>query len=101
MSLAELASAALILAGAFFYLAGTVGVLRFPDVYTRLHAVTKADNLGLGFLVLGLALRTPGWAELLQLLAIWFVALLAAATVAQSLARAAREAGTEPWSDRP
>ena len=41
-------------AGAFFFLAGTVGLLRFPDPLTRLHALTKADNLGLGLVVLGL-----------------------------------------------
>ena len=41
-------------AGAFFFLAGTVGLLRFPDSLTRLHALTKADNLGLGLIVLGL-----------------------------------------------
>ena len=42
-------------AGAFFFLAGTVGLLRFPDPLTRLHALTKADNLGLGLVVLGTA----------------------------------------------
>jgi multicomponent Na+:H+ antiporter subunit G len=41
-------------AGAFFFLAGTVGLLRFPDTLTRLHALTKADNVGLGLVVLGL-----------------------------------------------
>ena len=43
-----------ILAGAFFFLAGTVGLLRFPDTLTRLHALTKSDNLGLGLVVLRL-----------------------------------------------
>ena len=43
-----------VVAGAFFFLAGTVGLLRFPDTLTRLHALTKADNLGLGLVVLGL-----------------------------------------------
>jgi len=42
------ASALLLLVGAFFFFAGTVALLRFPDVYTRLHALAKADNLGLG-----------------------------------------------------
>src|SRR5262245_8452272 len=41
-------------AGAFFFLAGTVGWLRFPDTLTRLHALTKADNVGLDLVVLGL-----------------------------------------------
>ena len=43
-----------VLVGAFFFLAGTVGLLRFPDTLTRLHALTKADNLGLGLVVMGL-----------------------------------------------
>lgn len=47
----------MLLAGAFFFFAGTIGLLRFPDVYTRLHALTKADNLGLGLVVLGLVLQ--------------------------------------------
>ena len=47
-------SLAAIGAGAFFFFAGTVGLLRFPDSLTRLHALTKADNLGLGLVVLGL-----------------------------------------------
>ena len=42
-----------VVAGAFFFLAGTVGLLRFPDSLTRLHALTKADNLGLGLVVVG------------------------------------------------
>ena len=44
-------------AGFIFFLAGTVGLLRFPDTLTRLHALTKADNLGLGLVVLGLLPR--------------------------------------------
>ena len=47
-------------AGAFFFLAGTVGLLRFPDALTRLHALTKADNLGLGLIVLGLLPQADG-----------------------------------------
>jgi multicomponent Na+:H+ antiporter subunit G len=46
--LVDLFSYVAIVAGAFFFLAGTVGLLRFPDTLTRLHALTKADNLGLG-----------------------------------------------------
>ena len=46
--------------GIFFFLAGTVGLLRFPDTLTRLHALTKADNLGLGLIVLGLLPRAGG-----------------------------------------
>ena len=52
---ADIFSVLAISMGALFFLAGTVGLLRFPDALTRLHALTKADNLGLGLVVLGLA----------------------------------------------
>jgi multicomponent Na+:H+ antiporter subunit G len=77
-------------AGAFFFLAGTVGLLRFPDTLTRLHALTKADNLGLGLVVLGLLPRADGVSAGLKLLCVWLLAMLAGATVSQLIARAAR-----------
>jgi len=79
-------------AGVFFFLAGTVGLLRFPDSLSRLHALTKADNLGLGLVVLGLLPRVGGPLGALKLIAVWLLAQLAAATVTQLLARAARKA---------
>lgn len=82
-------------AGVFFFLAGTVGVLRFPDTLTRLHALTKADNLGLGLIVLGLLPRVGGPLAGLKLLVVWGLALLAAATVSQLIARVARHDGPE------
>jgi multicomponent Na+:H+ antiporter subunit G len=79
-------------AGVFFFLAGTVGLLRFPDSLSRLHALTKADNLGLGLVVLGLLPRAGGPLGALKLIAVWLLAQLAGATVSQLLARAARTA---------
>jgi len=79
-------------AGVFFFLAGTVGLLRFPDSLSRLHALTKADNLGLGLVVLGLLPRADGPFGALKLIAVWLLAQLAGATVTQLLARAARTA---------
>jgi multicomponent Na+:H+ antiporter subunit G len=70
MSLAlDLFSYVAIGAGAFFFLAGTVGLLRFPDTLTRLHALTKADNLGLGLVVLGLLPHVAGVLPALKLIA--------------------------------
>ena len=80
-------------AGAFFFLAGTIGLLRFPDTLTRLHALTKADNLGLGFVVLGLLPQAGGLRDGLKLISIWVLALLAGATVSQLIARTARQGG--------
>ncbi len=80
-------------AGLFFFLAGTVGLLRFPDTLTRLHALTKADNLGLGLVVLGLLPRVDGPLAALKLICVWLLVLLAGATASQLIARVARRAG--------
>jgi multicomponent Na+:H+ antiporter subunit G len=89
-------SGLLIAAGAFFFLAGTVGLLRFPDIYCRLHAITKADNLGLGLVVVGLSLQPVSWAGRLQFLVTWLLALVAAATVCHLLARSSLRRGIKP-----
>jgi multicomponent Na+:H+ antiporter subunit G len=80
-----------VVAGAFFFLAGTVGLLRFPDTFTRLHALTKADNLGLGLVVLGLLPHVDGVLAGLKLIAIWLLVLLSSAAASQLVARAARQ----------
>ena len=80
-------------AGVFFFLAGTVGLLRFPDTMTRLHALTKADNLGLGLVVLGLLPRAAGPAGALELVCVWLLVLLSSAAVSQLIARAVRNEG--------
>ena len=69
--------------------AGTVGLLRFPDVHSRLHALTKADNLGLGLISLGLVLQADSVAMALKVILVWLLAMLAAATVTQLIARTA------------
>ena len=81
-----------VLAGAFFFLAGTIGLLRFPDTLTRLHALTKADNLGLGLVVLGLLPRMGSVVAGLKLILVWLLVLLASAVVSQLIARNARRA---------
>ena len=80
-------------AGAFFFTAGTVGLLRFPDALTRLHALTKADNLGLGLIVLGLLPQAAGPIAALKLIAVWLLVQLAGAIVSQLIAREARRDG--------
>ena len=80
----------LLITGGLFFAAGTVGILRFPDVACRLHALTKADNVGLGLLLAGLAVRADG-AVAAKLVLIWGLVLLSSTTTAQLLA--ARESG--------
>lgn len=79
--------------GAFFFIAGTVGLLRFPDTLTRLHALTKADNLGLGLVVIGLLPWVDGPLDALKLVGVWLLVQFAGATVAQLIAHAARQEG--------
>lgn len=97
MTMPEYAAAALLLAGAVFFLAGTLGLLRFPDVYTRLHALTKADNVGLGLMVFGLALQSGSWPVAGKLVLIWLLVLLAGASVSHLIARGARQRGIREW----
>lgn len=77
--------------GAFFFLAGTVGLLRFPDTLTRLHALTKADNLGLGLIVIGLMPRTGSLFASLKLATVWLLVLFTGATVSRLIAKAVRD----------
>jgi multicomponent Na+:H+ antiporter subunit G len=90
MSLLDWVAGAFMTLGAFFFLAGTAGLLRFPDAPSRLHALTKADNLGLGLVVIGLAMQATSPATAVKLVVIWLVALLASSTIAQLIAHFAR-----------
>jgi multicomponent Na+:H+ antiporter subunit G len=83
-------SVAAISLGVFFFLAGTVGLLRFPDTLTRLHALTKADNLGLGLTMLGLLPHVAWPFGALKLFAIWLLVMVASAGASQLVARAVR-----------
>jgi multicomponent Na+:H+ antiporter subunit G len=97
MTALELASAALIAAGAFFYLAGSVGMLRLPDAYARLHATTKADNLGLGLVILGLVIDADSPFTAAKLILIWLALLASSSVVCHLIARSAVRQGIEPW----
>jgi multicomponent Na+:H+ antiporter subunit G len=97
MNPSDYLSAALLIVGSVFFLTGTLGLLRFPDVYTRLHALTKADNVGLGLLVMGLAIKAQTWAVTGKLLLIWLLVLLAGASVSHLIAKGAMQKGIKIW----
>lgn len=82
-----------IFAGAGFFVAGTVGLLRFPDIYCRLHALTKADGLGLGLVAIGVALMASSAGEVFRIALVWFFVALASATCSHLVARYARASG--------
>ncbi|MBU0680641.1 MAG: monovalent cation/H(+) antiporter subunit G [Proteobacteria bacterium] len=87
-----------VILGIPFFLSGTIGLLRLPDIYTRLHALTKADNVGLGFIILGLAIQATSWFEVAKLFLIWFLVLLASATSCHLVADAALRHNIKPWT---
>lgn len=97
LTIFDWASLTLTLLGAMFFFAGTLGLLRFPDMFTRLHALTKADNVGLGLMTAGLVLEAESFAAGLKLLVIWLLALLASATTCHLISRTALRAGIRPW----
>lgn len=99
IAFADLATYGLTGLGLVFFLAGTVGLLRFPDTHSRLHALTKADNLGLGLIVLGLLFQAGSLMVIGKLLLVYALALLAAGITAQLLAEAATTSAREILRD--
>ncbi len=91
----EVMASLLTVSGVGFYLAGSIGLLRLPDLYSRLHALTKADNLGLGLLIAGLALHTQDLLIALKLVLIWLAVLAASAASAHLIAQHARRRETQ------
>ena len=87
MSLLDLATAALLVVGAVFFAGGTLGLLRFPDSLSRLHALAKADNLGLGFVVAGLVLQAEGVAVVVKLILTWIIVMVAGSVGGYLIAR--------------
>jgi multicomponent Na+:H+ antiporter subunit G len=93
VSYADIFTVAMVSSGAFFFMAGSLGLLRFPDALSRLHALTKADNLGLGLVVLGLLPQVDGVLAGAKLVAVWLLGQFVGAVVAQVVAGAARREG--------
>jgi multicomponent Na+:H+ antiporter subunit G len=84
-----------LLIGAAFMFLGALGLVRMPDVYTRIQAGTKAVTLGSMALLLGIGLHQPGWWPKLVLIAAFV--LLTSPLGSSTISRAARLAGLEPW----
>ena len=84
-------------AGAAFFLGGSLGLLRFPDLYTRLHALTKADNLGLGLVAVGAGLHLGDPWLGARLALVWLLVMAAGAVACHLLAREAEREGRPPW----
>ena len=89
----------LLVAGALVVVAGGIGVLRLPDVYTRLHAAGMTDTLGAFLVLMGLALQA-GWSLVaVKLIMIWLLLLLTSPVASHALARAALAGDVDPRLD--
>lgn len=92
-------SGVLLGAGAIFILSGGAGLLRFPDFYTRNHAVGVTDSVGAGLILVGLLLQPSGWQTAVRLLIILLFLTLTSPTAAHILAHAARRDGVPIWQE--
>ena len=97
-----------VVGGLFFMLVGTFGVLRMPDVYTRLHAAGMTDTMGAGLLLLGMAFQTiidmmhgetSYWLVLVRLVFVYAFLLFTSPIATHALARAAIAGGVVPWTN--
>ena len=86
----------LVVVGTLFTLLGAVGVLRFPDVYTRIHAASLTDTGGASLVLFGLALVSGLNAETLKLGLVWIFVMLTTPAAANALANAAYGSGHKP-----
>ncbi len=85
-----------ILMGLFFVFAGTLGVLRLPDFYTRIHAAGMTDTLGAEMVLFGLIIQAGFSQMALKLVLISFLLLLTSPTATHAVANAAYRAGLKP-----
>jgi multicomponent Na+:H+ antiporter subunit G len=99
MDVRDIVGIVLILLGVPFFLAGTIGLLRLPDVFTRSHALTKADNLGLGLIIMGLIVQAENWTSALKLLLTWILVLISSAGVCHIVANTAVKRGIKIWKN--
>ncbi len=96
----DLISALCLLAGSFLCLSGGVGILRFPDFYTRMHAAGVTDTSGTAMILIGLMLQNPGALGIFKLIMILLMTLLISPTASHALAKAAIHNNLMPVLDK-
>jgi len=83
--------------GTFFFLLGTTGLMRMPDVFSRLHPSTKCDTLGACSVIIGMAVYS-GWSwDLAKLILIACFVLLSSATCGHAIGRSALKSDIDCW----
>ena len=85
-----------ILVGSFFIVGGAIGILRMPDVYTRLHAASVIDTVGMALLILGLILQAPSVLVGIKLVFVFMLFFFVSPVATHATAQAAFHAGIYP-----
>ena len=94
--LVDMLSWVLLLAGGFFVVVGSLGLVRMPDFFTRVHAASITDTLGAGLIIIGLLLQSPHWLGAVKLILIMLFLVLTGPTATHALAKAALHGGLRP-----
>jgi multicomponent Na+:H+ antiporter subunit G len=89
-----------LLGGSAFLIVSAIGILRFPDFFTRLHALGVCDTMGAGLIMLGLMLQGGLSLVTVKLLLILFFVIFTGPTAIHALAAAARISGLDPGSEQ-
>jgi len=95
----NISSALCLFLGSFLCLSGGVGIIRFPDFYTRIHAAGVSDTLAASMILIGLMLQNPEVIVILKLLMILLMTLFISPTASHSIAKAAMNSGLQPLLD--
>jgi multicomponent Na+:H+ antiporter subunit G len=99
-TLLELISSGFLLTGTFFFITATLGLLRFPDLFTRLHATGKGDTLGASLILLGLAIHAGLTPESIKILIMLAFILLTSPVAAHAICREIYVKGGKPWTKK-
>lgn len=96
--LLELSSMAILSLGVFFLTLGSVGIIKMPDFYRRMHAVSMSDTLGIILVTSGIILQYGVSLMSLKLLGIFVLMAITNPVGSHALARAALRSGMKPWN---
>ena len=94
----DVASWVLLLCGSFFAVVGGIGLLRLPDLVSRMHGSGITDTLGAGLILTGLMLQAGATLITVKLIAITFFLFVTSPTATHALARSALSQGLKPWT---
>ena len=93
----EIISWFFLITGSFFCLTGAVGLLRFPDFFSRIHATSLTDTLGAGLILTGMMIQAGWGLVFFKLVMILLFSFLAGTTASHAIAKAALKSGLKPW----